>query len=78
MSVQHSLRSLPRVNYATLHTGSEFTPEKAILHEAGESVINGTSADTNSPASVGALADASHVDALTLEAQTLRQEINQA
>ena len=78
MSVQRSLRSLPRVNYAALHTGSEFTPEKAILYEAGESVINGTSAHKDSLASVDGLADASPVDALTLEAQALRQEINQA
>lgn len=77
MSVECSLCELLRVDYAPLHTGSELTPERATLHEAGESAINGTSAHTDSPAAADGQADASHVDAPTWEAQTLCQDINQ-
>ena len=76
MLVQRTLRSLPRVNYAALHTGTDCTPERAVVNEAWETEIN--SPATDSAATAGGLADASQVDALTLEAQTLRQEITQA
>ena len=76
MSVQRTLRSLPRVNYAALHTGTDCTTERAVVNEARETAIN--SPATDSPATAGGLADASKVDALTLEVQNLRQEITQA
>ena len=76
MSVQCTLRSLTRVNYAALHTGTDCTPERAVVNKAWETAIN--SPATDSPATVGGLADASQVDAPTLEAPNLRQEITQA
>ena len=75
MSVQCTLRSLPRVNCAALHTGTDCTPERAVVNEARETALN--SPATDSPANAGGLADASQVDALTLEMQNLRQEITQ-
>ena len=62
MSVQCTLRSLPRVNYAALHTGTDCTPERAVVNEARETALN--SPATDSPANAGGLADASQVDAL--------------
>ena len=76
--VQRTLRSLPWVNYTALHSGIECSPERAVLNEARETAINDVFAHTDSPATADGLAKALQVDALTLEAQNLRQEITQA
>jgi len=89
MSIAQSLRTVPRVNYAALHSGSGmFTPEQAMVNKAVASLntetirtsVVGPTATVQEdplPGSFSASA-ASQLDALTLETKNLQQEVELA